>query len=221
LILIQLNACILNNEHRKSIHHTSMDNAMILQLIYDNNMEKLSELDLKNINMNFLAEHPPTDLDDRITPLAAASFLGRYEIVESILENPFVNIDMITEETGLTPLSSACAAGHFMIVKMLVENGADVNKTTGLNFSPLYYCFTRMTESISIYENKNLCCKIAEVLLRAGADVDYKKNGKTLLMKFARAKYDMTQIQKLMNMEVIRFLIEHGADKSLVTKSKC
>lgn len=104
--------------------------------------------------MNVLVEHPETDLDDKITPLAAAAFLGRYEIVDLILENPMVDIDMATEETGLTPLSSAWAAGHYMVVKLLVENGADVNKKTGLDFSPLYYCFTRMTETTNIYENK-------------------------------------------------------------------
>jgi ankyrin repeat protein len=108
-------------------------------LIYENDLEKLYAVDLKNRNLNFRASHPDTDLDDKITPLAAAAFLGRYEIVELLLENPMTDIDLATEDTGLTPLSSACAAGHYMIVRLLVENGADVNKTTGLDFSPLYY----------------------------------------------------------------------------------
>ena len=105
----------------------------MLNLIYQNEYEKLRTIDIKARDLNFRIEHPDTDLDDRITPLTAASFLGRYEIVSMLLENPFLDIDMQTEETGLTALSSACAAGHYMIVKLLVENGADVNKTTSLD----------------------------------------------------------------------------------------
>jgi hypothetical protein len=55
-------------------------------------------------------------------------------------------------------------------------------------------------------------------LIQAGADVDFMKNGKTLLMKFCGITYDMNSIQKSMNLEVIKFLIEHGADKNLATK---
>lgn len=37
-------------------------------------------------------------------------------------------------------------------------------------------------------------------------------------MKFCGITYDMNHIQKQMNLEVIKFLIEHGADKTLTTK---
>lgn len=83
------------------------DNNEILQLIYENEYDKLKSMGLKAKNLNFRAEHTETDLDDRITPLAAAAFLGRWEIVALLLENPMLDIDMQTEETGLTPLSAA------------------------------------------------------------------------------------------------------------------
>lgn len=41
-----------------------------------------------------------------------------------------------------------------------------------------------MTETSNIYENKNICLKIAEILLNFGADVNYFHHGKTLLMSF-------------------------------------
>ena len=188
----------------------------MLNKIFENNQEELEKIDFLKRDLNYLASHPDTDLDDKISPLAQAAFLGRHEIVLKILENPTVNIDFSTEETGLTPLSSAWAAGHYLVVKTLVENGADVNKKTGLDYSPIYYCFTRMTESTNLFENKNICCKIAEVLLQAGADVDTKKSGKTLLMKFWGLDYsNLSPIQQKLNLDVIKFLVQHGADKHL------
>ena len=49
-----------------------------------------------------------------------------------LLENLQLDIDMLTEETGLTALSSAWVAVHYIVVKVLVENGVDVNKISGL-----------------------------------------------------------------------------------------
>ena len=45
-------------------------------------------------NMNWLERHFKTDLDDKITPLACAAFLGRVRITELLLENPLIDIDM-------------------------------------------------------------------------------------------------------------------------------
>lgn len=111
----------------------------LLHHIFTNNLDLLRKVDFARRNLNFLIEHDDTDLDDKVTPLAAASFLGRVEIVNMILQNPMVDIDMPTQSTGLTPLTSACCSGHYLVVKTLVENGADVNKKTGLDYSPLYY----------------------------------------------------------------------------------
>lgn len=168
-----------------------------MQHIFTNNLDLLRKVDFARRSLNFLIEHDDTDLDDKVTPLAAASFLGRVEIVNMILQNPMVDIDMPTESTGLTPLTSACCSGHYLVVKTLVENGADVNKKTGLDYSPLYYWFTRMNESTNIYENKNIWIKIADLLLQAGADINVLKSGKTLLMKFWGISYQtISEIQK-------------------------
>lgn len=165
--------------------------------IFINNLDLLRKVDFPKRNLNFLIEHDDTDLDDKVTPLAAASFLGRHEIVVMMLQNPMVDIDMPTQNTGLTPLTSSWCSGHYLVVKTLVENGADVNLKTGLDYSPLYYWFTRMNESTNIFENKGIWIKIADVLLQAGADINVVKSGKTLLMKFWGISYQsVTGIQK-------------------------
>lgn len=72
-----------------------------------------------------------------------------------------------------------------------------------------------MTETSNIYENKNICLKIAEILLNFGSDVNYFHHGKTLLMSFCGISMNLDQVQLEMNLEVIQFLLEHGADKKL------
>lgn len=91
---------------------------------------------------------------------------------------------MTTGEHEYTPLSAACMSGNFEIVKLLAENGAQINHKNSMGYTPMLYAFSRMTETTNIYENKNICLKIAEVLLHFGADINYFHHGKTLLMTF-------------------------------------
>lgn len=135
-------------------------------------------------DLNWLERHFKTDLDDKITPLSCAAFLGRVRITELLLENPLIDINMMTQENEYTPLCAACMAGNFEIVKLLAENGADVNHNNSMGQTPLLYCFSRMTETNNIYENKNICIKIAEILLQFGAEINHFHHGKTLLMSF-------------------------------------
>lgn len=80
-----------------------------------------------NKNLNWRDKHFKTDLDEFITPLSCAAFLGRVRIAELLLENPLIDINMATEDNEYTPLCAACMAGNFEIVKLLAENGADIN----------------------------------------------------------------------------------------------
>lgn len=153
-------------------------------MIYANDYKGLKDLKISSKNLNWQEKHFKTDLDEKITPLACAAFLGRVRITELLLENPMIDIDMGTEDHEYTALSSACMAGNFEIVKLLAENGADINHRNSMGYTPLLYCFSRMTETSNVYENKNICIKIAEILLHFGADVNYFHHGKTLLMTF-------------------------------------
>ena len=76
-----------------------------------------------------------------------------------------------------------------------------------------------MTEANNIYENKNICIKIAEVLFQFGADINHFHHGKTLLMNFCGISMNLDPVQLEMNMEVIQFLLQHGADKTLKCKT--
>lgn len=82
---------------------------------------------ITNKNLNWMERHSKTDLDDLISPLACAAYLGRARITELLLENSLIDINMTTKENDYTPLCAACMAGNFEIVKVLAENGADVN----------------------------------------------------------------------------------------------
>ena len=130
-----------------------------------------------------------------------------------------MDLELATEDHEYTALSAACMAGNLEIVKLLAENGADTNHQNSMGYTPLLYCFSRMTETTNVYENKNICLSIAEVLLQHGADINYYHHGKTLLMTFCGISMALDQVQLEMNLEVIRFLLEHGADRSLKAKT--
>ena len=114
-----------------------MDEFTLVQKIYENSVKDLKRFNFTSKNLNYHVQHPETELDEKITPLTAASFLGRHEVVQMILKNTSVEIDLPTEGVRMTPLAAACAGGHFLVVRTLVENGADINLTTSLDFPPL------------------------------------------------------------------------------------
>lgn len=155
-----------------------------MNLIYANDYKGLKDLKVVSRDLNWRERHSKTDLDDFITPLTCAAFLGRVRITELLLENPLIDINLSTDENDYTPLCAACMAGNYEIVKLLSENGAEINHSNSIGQTPLLFCFSRMTETNNIYENKNICIKIAEILLSFGADINHYHHGKTLLMDF-------------------------------------
>lgn len=78
-------------------------------------------------NINWLEPHPKTDLDELVTPLTCAAFLGRTELVEVLLQNESLDLELATVENEYTALMAACMAGCLEVVTLLAENGADVN----------------------------------------------------------------------------------------------
>mmetsp|Transcript_11315 Transcript_11315/g.19051 ORF Transcript_11315/g.19051 Transcript_11315/m.19051 type:complete len:197 (+) Transcript_11315:370-960(+) len=183
------------------------------------NLERL-RLNENVKNLNWLEAHDATDLDLKITPLAQAAYLGRKQIVELILDNyTFIDMNMSTENNCYTPISAACMAGNYEIVSLLAESGADVNKVDSMQQSPLIYCFSRMNEDDNHFENKALAIIMVNVLLKHGADINQFSMGRTILMNFCRQKYrNMKPIQQKLLLEVVTYLLEHGAD---AFKLKC
>lgn len=81
-------------------------------------------------------------------------------------------MNLATLENEFSPLCAACIAGNFEVVELLAENGANVNFQNSVGQSPLVHCMSRMTETESVFENKTVCLKIAEMLFLYSADVD-------------------------------------------------
>ena len=94
-----------------------------------------------------------------------------------------------------------------------------VNHIVRLGQTTLAYCFGRLEEITSVYENKNLTFKMAEILLEYGADIDREINqdeGLTLLMQFCEMP-PSSDINT--NLDVIKFLLEHGANPEQRSKT--
>ncbi len=177
-------------------------------------------MNIRSINVNFLLEYTDLSFDREITPLILACFLGRIDCVRLILENPAVDIDLPSEDSGYTPLCVACLTGNYEIVKMLLEKDAEVNLPNRFSQTPFILCFSRLNETTNLYENTKICFKMAELLLEFGADINWivdKTKGHTILMQFCSVKMELDEREKRMNLEVIRFLLEHGADKTMVS----
>ena len=47
-------------------------------------------------NLNWLEAHPRTDLDELISPLTCAAFLGRLQVLELLLESPTIDLEFTT-----------------------------------------------------------------------------------------------------------------------------
>lgn len=106
-------------------------------------------------------------------------------------------------------------AGHLEVVTLLAECGADVNSANPMGQTPLVHCFSRITETEQTYENQSICLKIGEVLLKHGADLNRLTFGRSLLMDFCGIKMRLSAEMLELNLSVITFLMEHGADPYL------
>lgn len=159
-----------------------------------------------------------------MSPLALAAFLGRTEVVELLLESKSLDLELATHDNEYSPLCAACMAGHLEVVELLTNNGADANFSNSLGQTPLIHCFSRLTETESVFENKTVVFRIAAVLFEFGAAVDKVAMGRTLLQSFCAISMRLEPHMLEMNLEVVAFLLEHGADPSLkcqIAKKDC
>jgi ankyrin repeat protein len=111
----------------------------------------------------------------------------------------------------------SCFKGYYEIVKLLLERKADVSKSNTAGQMPILFCFSRLEESYYKYENKKICMMMIDLLLYNGANINVTIDGKTILMKLISGD-SITDKDKCTNIcEVIKFLIERGADKSILS----
>ncbi|GAA4441334.1 ankyrin repeat domain-containing protein [Bremerella cremea] len=107
------------------------------------------------------------------------------------------------------PIHLAAAARQPEIVQYLLDLGADPNALTDDGLTPLFYCHT--TEKLLVNDPANQAFPnqavlVQEVLLHAGADINYRYNGITPLMWAV----------KNCDLPVTRSLLEHGAAINLI-----
>ncbi len=150
-----------------------------------------------------------------IPPLVWATFIGRKEVVEILLDN---EADPNEYNIGYTPLTVAAGGSlgdmwcsehvtkqdRFEIAKMLIEAGADVNHVNNG-----YHCYPLHAAA------HDLNIEIAKLLIENGADVNIKVkesyySGYTPLMMVFHGHGSCLEFTKL--------LIEHGANVNDIAK---
>ena len=178
----------------------------------------MKNLEIHKKNLNFLKEYNEINLDTKIHPLLCACYLGRSEIVKYILQNPSIDIDLGSLDSGHTPLTIACLTANYEILQMLIEGDAEVNKPNAFNQTPLVASFSRLEEENNVYENRKICFKMAELLLQNGADINWivdKKKGFSLLLQLCAVKLVLNEKEKEINYQTIKFLLGNGANRFL------
>ena len=110
--------------------------------------------------------------------------------------------------------------GNYEIVRLLLLHHAEVNKPNLLNQIPLTVILFRLVEEPASFENKKICFLIADLLIKSGADLNWiidKKNGYSLLHYFCSLKMKMNKNQRQLNFDIIKYLLEKGADHRQLT----
>jgi ankyrin repeat protein len=138
-------------------------------------------------------DEAPKALSQRDKDLIQSSYDGELAHVEVLLmKGATVNSQ---DQKKRTPLILASSNGHLAVVEFLVSKGAEVNLKDSDRQTALMYASKRSFNEIATFLLKN----------GAKVNVQSKKKGITALM--LAAGWD--------NVELVRMLLEHGADPSL------
>lgn len=110
--------------------------------------------------------------DKKQTQLVKAAYAGKLDEVRRLLRfRPLVDINARSEEVlGYTPIEAAVDGRQPQVVKYLIENGANPNQISlgGINPSKSLLMLVASRE-----EAKDEDVKIAQILIDAGADLDF------------------------------------------------
>jgi hypothetical protein len=74
------------------------------------------------------------------------------------------------------------------------------------------HCFSRLTETENVFENKVVCLKIAELLISYGANVNQQAMGRSLLQNFCAISMDLEPMMAELSLDVVSFLLMRGAN---------
>ena len=141
-------------------------------------------------------EFPLSDCNEGYTPILKASEAGAVEVVQALIEKG-ANIEdkLISGYTNATSLSLAVRYNRLELVKILVKNGANLESRCTMGDTPLHLaCMNNRPE-------------IAEILIKNGAEL----NSHPLCWGHRLSPLHLT-IWSSASLEIIKLLIQHGAD---------
>ncbi len=171
-----------------------MDTNNIFSAIKEKNIDKVKKLISDGINIDMKGE-------SGFAPLMQAVFENNREILLLLIENNASLNDKTTDERfeGLSALAFAALYGYKEMSQILLENGADINSTDGLDFTPLMHAA----------ENGHL--EVVKLLFDYKPDINARNwQGKTALM-LATMK-----VWKQIGSKIIQLLLENGADPNIM-----
>jgi ankyrin repeat protein len=136
-----------------------------------------------------------TAWEDAPHPLNEAAKFGSVSDVAGVLKHRKKALDKQDDE-GQTPLANAVVQEQVGVVRFLLEQGADPNIPNKNGLTPLDHACTR---------NKAVATTLAKLLLDKGAVVNTKRpNPSNITTLYWAVSAD--------NTELVKLLIEHGAD---------
>lgn len=203
---------------------TKEEKLNLIKLILNSDVRSIRKTPISSVNLNFLFPSSLIGLkfDKELTPLILCCYIGKLEIFNYLLTNDEINVNMSSTPCLFSPLMIACYKGFYEIVRELLERHADINHKNSNGQAAFIFCFSRLEVQSFKYENKKICLMLVELLLSYGADVNSKfdlQKESSVIMKLVSV--DINNQEKCeTTCDVIKFLIERGADINYRNKDK-
>jgi ankyrin repeat protein/predicted nucleic acid-binding Zn-ribbon protein len=165
----------------------------------------------------------------QFTPLVVAAVSGNAEVVRDLIER---GVDVNgCDARGNFPLYAAVIGDHAEVVELLIKKGANVNQAKAANVPPVMERNTTALHAASGLGNQ----RVVELLISAGADVNAFANINEEGARIAKSRADsarlteasrarlrdrqreigvtpLTQASKFGHANIVKLLLEHGAD---------
>ena len=196
----------------------------MMKYILNSDIKQIRKIPLETINLNFLfpASSIGLKFDKEISPLLLCCYIGKFEIFNLLLSNEGINVNMASKPDLYTPLMISCYKGYYEIVRELLERQADTRQKNKNGQEAFIFCFSRLEQKSFKYENKKICFMLVELLLTYGADINShfdEKKQYTIIMKLVSGAINNEE-KCSTTCDVIRFLMEKGADVKYKNKEK-